>query len=56
MEKNNVVADGLALSINIIHSHDEDNVRNKVKTLRLVNKVIKLKVFNDLLSLVDLTK
>ena len=29
--------------------------RNKVKTLRLVNEVIKLKVFNDLLSLVDLT-
>ena len=29
--------------------------RNKVKTLRLVNEVIKLKVFNDLLSFVDLT-
>ena len=29
--------------------------RNKVKTLRLVTEVIKLKVFNDLLSLVDLT-
>ena len=28
---------------------------NKVKTLMLVNEVIKLKVFNDLLSLVDLT-
>ena len=29
MEKNNVVADGLALSINIIHSHDEDNVQEQ---------------------------
>ena len=29
---------------------------NKVKTLRLVNEVIKLNDFNDLLSLVDLTK
>ena len=55
-EKNKVVADGSTLSINSIHSHDEDNVQEKVKTLRLVNEVIKLKVFNDLLSLVDLTK
>ena len=30
--------------------------RNKVKTLRLVNEVIKLKDFNDLICLVDLTK
>ena len=55
-KKNKVVAYGSTLSINSIHSHDEDNVQEKVKTLRLVNKVIKLKVFNDLLSLVDLTK
>ena len=55
-EKNKVVADGSTLSINSINSHDEDNVQEKVKTLRLVNEVIKLKVFNDLLSLVDLTK
>ena len=55
-EKNKVMADGLTLSINSIHSHDEDNVQEKVKTLSLVNEVIKLKVFNDLLSLVDLTK
>ena len=55
-EKNKVVADGSMLSINSIHSHDEDNVQEKVKTLRLVNKVIKLNVFNDFLSLVDLTK
>ena len=55
-EKNKVLADGLTLSINSIHSHDEDDVQEKVKTLRLVNEVIKLKVFNDLLSLVDLTK
>ena len=54
-EKNKVVADGSTLSINSIHFHDEDNVQEKVKTLRLVNEVIKLKVFNDLLSLVDLT-
>ena len=39
-----------------IHSHDEDNVQEKVKTLRLVNEVIKLNVFNDFLSLVNLTK
>ena len=39
-EKNKVVADGSTLSI--IHSHDEDNVQEKVKTLRLVNEVIKL--------------
>ena len=44
-EKNKVVADGSTLSINSIHSHDEDNVLGKVKTLRLVNEVIKLKVF-----------
>ena len=50
------MADGSTLSIKSIHSHDEDNVQEKVKTLRLVNEVIKLKVFNDLLSLVDLTK
>ena len=55
-EKNKVAADGLTFSINSIHSHDEDNVPEKVKTLRLVNEVIKLKFFNDLLSLVDLTK
>ena len=55
-EKNNVVADGSTFSINSIHSHDDTMFRNKVKTLRLVNKVIKLKVFNDILSLVDLTK
>ena len=48
--------DGTTFSINSIHSHDEDNVQEKVKTLRLVNEVIKLKVFNDLLSLVGLTK
>jgi len=30
--------------------------RNNVKTLRLVNELIKLKFFNDLLSLADLTK
>ena len=48
--------DGSTFSINSILSHDEDNVQEKVKTLRLVNEVIKLKVFNDLLSLVDLTK
>ena len=29
--------------------------RNKVKNLRFVNEVIKLKVFNDFLSLIDLT-
>ena len=55
-EKNKVMADGSTLSINSIYSHDEDNVQEKVKTLRLVNEVIKLKVFNDLLSLKDLTK
>ena len=55
-EKNKVVADDSTLSINSIHSHDEENVQEKVKTLRLVNEVIKLKVFNDLLSLVDFTK
>ena len=50
------MADGSTLSINPIHSHDEDNVQEKVKTLKLVNEVIKLKVFNYLLSFVDLTK
>ena len=54
-EKNKVVGDGSTLSINSIHSHDKDNVQEKVKTLRLVNEVIKLKVFNDLLNLVDWT-
>ena len=55
-EKNKVVADGSTLSINSIYSHDEDNVQEKVKTLRLVDEIIKLEVFNDLLSLVDFTK
>ena len=55
-EKIRVVADASTLSINSIHSSDEENVQEKVKTLRLVNEVIKLKVFNDFLSLVDLTK
>ena len=50
------MADGSTLSINSIHSHDEAKVQEQVKTLRLVNEVIKLIVFNDLLSLVDLTK
>ena len=50
------MADGSTLSINSIHSQDEDNVQEKVKILRLVNEVIKLKVFNDLLRLVYLTK
>ena len=40
-EKNKVVADGSTLSINSIHSKDQDNVQDKVNTLRLVNKVIK---------------
>ena len=35
-EKNKVVADGSTLSINSIHSHDEDNVQENVKTLSLV--------------------
>ena len=55
-EKNKVVAEDSTLSINSIRSHDKDNVQEKVKTLRLVNEVIKLNVFNDLLSLVGLTK
>ena len=55
-EKNKVVANGSTLSINSIHSHDEDNVQEKVKNLRIVNEVIKLIVFNYLRSLVDLTK
>ena len=55
-DKNKVVTNGSTLSINSIHSHDEDNVQNKVKTLRLVNELIKLKVFNDFLNLADLTK
>ena len=55
-EKHNVVADSSTLSINIIHCHDEDNSRNKVNTLRLVNEIIKLKELNDLLSLVHLIK
>ena len=44
-EKNKVMDDGSTLSINSIHSHDEDNVQEKVKTLRIVNEVIKLKIF-----------
>ena len=56
MDKNKVVGDGSILSIISIHSHDEGNVQEKVKPLRLVNEVIKIKVFNDLLCLVDLTK
>ena len=55
-EKNKVVADGSTLSINSIHSHDEDNVQEKVKTLRLVNEVINIQVVKDLLCLEDLTK
>ena len=35
-EKNKVVVDGSTLSINSIHSHDEDNVQEKVKTLSLL--------------------
>ena len=50
------MADGSTLSINSIHFHDEDNVQEKVKSLSLVNEVIKIKFFNDLLSLVGLTK
>ena len=53
-EKKKVVVDGSTLSINSIHSLDEEN--NKVKNLRLVKEVIKHKVFNDYLSLVHLTK
>ena len=41
-EKNKVVVDSSTLSINSIHSHDEDNVQEKVNILRLVNEVIKL--------------
>ena len=41
-EKTKVVADGSTLSVNSIHSHDEDNVQEKVNILRLVNEVIKL--------------
>ena len=55
-EKNKVVADGSTLSINSIHSHDEDNVQEKVKTLRLVNEVINIQVVKDLLCLEELTK
>ena len=55
-EKNKVVADGSTFSINSIHSHDEDNVQEKFKTLRLANEIIKLKVFNDFLSLAESTK
>ena len=55
-EKNKVVADGSTLSINSIILMMKTMFRNKVKTLRIVNEVIKLKVFNDYLSLVDLTK
>ena len=55
-EKNKVVADGSTLSNNSIHSHDEDNVQEKVKTLRLVNEVINIQVVKDLLCLEDLTK
>ena len=40
-KKSEVMTDGSTLSINSIHSHDEDNVQEKVKTLRLVNEVIK---------------
>ena len=40
-EKNKVVTDGSTLSINSTHSHYEENVN----TLRIVNEVIKLKVF-----------
>ena len=50
------MAYGATLSINSIRSHDKDNVQEKVKTLRLVDEIIKLEVFNDLLSLVDFTK
>ena len=35
-EKNKVVADGSTLSINLIHSQDEDNVQEKVMTLMLL--------------------
>ena len=55
-EKNKVVTDGSALSTNSIHSHDEDNAQEQGYTLRLVNELIKLKVFNNLLSLAGLTK
>ena len=44
-EKNKVVADGSTLSIKSIRSHDIGNVQEKLKTLRLVNEVIKLNVF-----------
>ena len=40
-EKNKVVVDGSTLSINSIHSHDEDNVQEKVKTLRIPNEVMR---------------
>ena len=55
-EKNKVVTDGSALSTNSIHSHDEDNAQEQGYNIRLVNELLNLNVFNDLLSLADLTK
>ena len=55
-EKTKVVIDGSELSTNSIHSHDEDKVRDKDTTLRLVNELIKLNDFNDFLSLAEFTK
>ena len=49
-EKNKFVVDGSTLSINSSILMMKRMLRNKVKTLRLVNEVIKLSVFKDLLS------
>ena len=55
-EKNKVVNDISALSINSIHSHDEENAQEHDTTLRFVNELIKFNGFNDMLSLAELTK
>ena len=49
-EKNKYVNDGSTLSINSIHSHDKDDAQGQ-GYIRLVNELIKLNGFNDLLSL-----
>ena len=55
-EKNKVVADVRHCQLTQSILMMKTMFKKKVKTLSLINEVIKLKVFNDLLSLEDLTK
>ena len=55
-EKNKVVNDGSTLSIDSIHSNDEDNAQDQGYNIKACNELIKLNIFDDLLRFAYLTK